>query len=267
MNTSAILQAQFQTYVLAGEDAIVQAIATAPRLDARARLDIYANGYRRRLIDILETDYPALHTLAGDDLFDQLARAYIAAHPSVFPNARWFGMHLPQFLLTDERFSLQPVLTEMAKFEWAMGLAFDAADDAVLDIAELAGLPGEAWAELGFHLHASLQQIQLEWNVPAFWRAVALEQTPPTPERSMESMPWIVWRRALTTYFRSLETDEAAALDTLQHGGNFAEMCERLCEWHAPEQIPVRAMGLLKRWVEEGLVSRIKSLRIPNGVC
>lgn len=257
MNKYATLQDQFQNYVLHGDGAILSVVVDGPRLDAKGRLDVYANGYRLRLIEILDADYPALHALAGDDLFAQLATAYIAAHPSVFPNARWFGVHLPRFLAGDAAFVSQRVLAEMATFEWAISLAFDSADDPVLDIAELASLPGEAWSTLGFRLHSSLQLMELAWNVPAFWQAVTREENPPTPEQSPVAA-WIVWRRELTTYFRSLEPDEAAALQAIHRDGNFADMCEVLCASHEPEAVPGVAMTLLKRWLEEGLISELR---------
>ena len=261
MSSYTTLQTQFQQYVLTGEHDILPNVVDGPRLDATGRLDVYAIGYRLRLIEILDADYPALHALAGDDLFDQLARAYIIAHPSVFPNARWVGHHLPIFLANDPAFASQPVLAEMAAFEWAMSLAFDSADDPVLGIAELASLPGEAWSTLGFRLHSSLQRTALAWNVPAFWLAVTREEDPPIPAQSAEMTPWIVWRRELTTYFRSLETDEAAALSAIGTNGNFADMCEILCDWHEPDAVPTLAMTLLRRWIDEGLIS---SLRLPG---
>lgn len=255
MSTYVSLQDQFQRYVLTGEKGILSAVVDGPRLDASGRLDVYAHGYRLRLIEVLDADYPALHTLAGDELFEQLARAYIAAHPSVFPNARWFGIHLPHFLAGDAAFVSQPVLAEMAIFEWAMGLAFDSADDPVLDIAELASLPAEVWSTLVFRLHNSLQHLELAWNVPAFWQAMTREEDLPTPAQSPNAVPWIVWRRELTTYFRSMDADEAAALRAIVSDGHFAAMCEVLCDWHEPENIPIFAMTLLKRWIAEGLIS------------
>lgn len=261
MNAYTTLQNQLQNYILNGSGDILPAIVDGPRLDAKSRLDVYANGYQLRLIEVLDADYPGLHVLAGDDLFDQLVRAYITAHPSVFPNARWFGMHLPQFLASDAAFSAQAVLSEMASFEWAMSLAFDSEDDPALDIAALGSLPDDAWSNLAFQLHSSLQRIELAWNVPAFWQAVTNEQDPPVPAESSNSVPWIVWRCDLTTYFRSLEIDEAAALEVLRGGRNFAEMCEVLCDWHEPEQVPMVAMTLLKCWIDEGFIS---SLRVSD---
>lgn len=260
MSAYTTLQDHFQRYVLTGNNDILPAVVDGPRLDAKGRLSIYANGYRLRLIEILDADYPALRILAGDDLFDQLARAYIAAYPSVFPNARWFGVQLPRFLASDAAFVSQPVLAEMAAFEWAMSLAFDSADNAVLEIAKLATLPNEAWPTLGFRLHSSLQRVELAWNVPAFWRAATREEVLPKPEQLSDAAPWIVWRRELTIYYRSMETDEAAALHTVGSDGNFADMCGILCDWHEPAEVPAFAMTLLKRWIDEGLLS---GLRLP----
>ena len=257
MTARTTLQVHLQNYVLTRDSSILPAIVNSPRLDATSRLDIYANGYRLRLIEVLDADYPALRSLAGDDLFEQLATAYINAHTSVFPNARWFGMHLPSFLVRDAAFDLQPVLAEMAAFEWAMSLAFDSADDPVLTIADLASVRHEAWSTLKFHVHSSLQRLELSWNVAAFWQAVAREEDVPEPELLPDVAAWIVWRRDLTTYFRSLEIDEAVALNTICNMGNFADLCEALCDWHEPDEVPAYAMMLLKRWMDEGLISRM----------
>ena len=37
-------------------------------------------------------------------------------------------------------------------------------------------------------------------------------------------------------------------------GATFAELCDLLCDWHEPGQVPMRAAGMLKTWLAEGLV-------------
>ena len=80
----------------------------------------------------------------------------------------------------------------------------------------------------------------------------------PAPAQSPEAAIWIVWRRDLTTYFCSLEIDEAAALHTIVANGNFADLCEKLCERHEPDEVPRYAMALLRRWIDEGLLSGMR---------
>ena len=75
------LQTCFQRHVLHGDNDMLTQVSADTRPNAAARLAIYANAYRLRLLEALDTDFSALHTLAGDALFEQIGRAYINAHP------------------------------------------------------------------------------------------------------------------------------------------------------------------------------------------
>ena len=110
-------QAGFQAYVLAGDAAIVTDIAGADDAFRRTRLDIYYNAYRLRLAEVLATDYEILKAYIGDGIFDAIGRDYIAAHPSVFRNVRWFGGHLADFLRDEPRYAGQPILADLARFD------------------------------------------------------------------------------------------------------------------------------------------------------
>lgn len=52
------------------------------RLTAGDRIHIYASGYRQRLLECLESEYPLLAALAGPTAFGLFAQGYIAARPS-----------------------------------------------------------------------------------------------------------------------------------------------------------------------------------------
>lgn len=66
-------------------DAWVQGDAN---LTATDRLDIYANMYFFRLLDVLRTDYPRLLANVGDDTFHDLVTDYLALHPPTRPSVR-----------------------------------------------------------------------------------------------------------------------------------------------------------------------------------
>jgi hypothetical protein len=57
----AELQHQLQRDLLGGESTIAGAIVDAPPLPVQARLGIYRNAYRARLIEALDEVYPILH--------------------------------------------------------------------------------------------------------------------------------------------------------------------------------------------------------------
>src|SRR5271169_6711582 len=112
------LQQAFQAYVHepARLEGIVRGIHPDTRVSAEDRLGIYATAYRLRLLEALDADYPGLHTLAGDEEFDAIGRAFIAAQPSVFYNLRWYGGALSQFLRTAEAYREYPVVAQLADF-------------------------------------------------------------------------------------------------------------------------------------------------------
>lgn len=255
----AQLEAAFQAFVLDQDNDIRGQVNGTPRVDADTRLGIYANAYRLRLLEALATDYPGLKLLAGDDGFDRLGRAYIAAHPSHNPSLRWFGDRLGEFLRATPPWEDQPALAEMADFEWAMSDAFDAEDCTLVTVADMAAVPPEAWAGLGFTPHASVQRLDLRWNVPEVWKTATAGEAFDPPLPYPQPVGWLVWRKDLNTYFRSLDVDEAVALDALRRGASFAEICEALCEWVDAQHVAGHAAGLLKQWVEDGLIRGLRT--------
>lgn len=63
-------------------DAVRARIDGNGRLGPEGRFAIYAGGYRSRLLESLQDEFPALRLLVGDTVFELFARGYIAAHPS-----------------------------------------------------------------------------------------------------------------------------------------------------------------------------------------
>ena len=252
------LQEDFQGYLLTTDARMHPHVHGSAQVSAEERLAIYANAYRLRLLEALGTDYPGLHTVLGDDDFDAMGRAYIAAHPSAYFSLRWFGDRMSEFLRSTAPYSQYPVFAEMATFEWAKSDAFDAADSAVADISDMAAIPPDAWPGLRFVPHPSLRRLDLRWNVPTVWKEIDAGREPPELLESEYPIAWLLWRQDLLTYFRSLNVDEAWALDALQRGETFADLCEGLTEWIDAQNVAVHAVGLLKQWLTDGLISEIR---------
>lgn len=223
---------------------------------AEERVRVYVEAYRLRLLEVLQDNYTGLHAMLGEEQFDAMGRAYIAAHPSTHPSVRWFSRHLEGFLRETAPYNAQPYLAEMAAFEWAQGLVFDAADAPVAGLDALAAVTPEMWASLHFSLHPAVRLLALHWNVPQAWQA--LEAGEAAELQSGETAAsWLLWRAEFMSHWRSLGEDEAWALEALSEGRNFGELCEGLCRWHAPEAVALAAASFLKRWLTDGLISRV----------
>jgi hypothetical protein len=248
------LQSELQRHLLSDDSAIADAIVDAPPLPVAVRLGIYADGYRVRLIEALDSTYPLLHRLLGDDDFTALGEAFVAAHPSVHRSIRWYGRELAEYLSRTPPHADQPILAELAQLEWTLAEVFDAADAEPASRAAFAAIDPSAWSELRFEFHPSLRRLPLRWNSAAAWKALSGEETPPHPECSEHAVPWLLWRQNLQNYFRSMTADEAVALDCALRGHSFGEICEALAECLPEEEIPLRAAGLLGTWADSGII-------------
>lgn len=263
MSALAELQRRLQTHVLRPESAPSAAAARAsvvetPDADSAQRLGIYTHAYRARLLEILGNDFPGLRTLAGAEDFERIGLGYIEATPSPHYNVRWYGGALADYLHRTAPWSQRAELIEMAALEWSMGLAFDAADDRVVEVAEVAAVAPQDWPRLGLRLHPSLQRRTLHWNVNAIRRAVDSEETVPTLLALEMPQPFVIWRKQSGVRYRRLEHDESAALDVIAQGSSFTQLCERLCDWHAVDAVAQRAAGLFRLWIEDQWVSALE---------
>ena len=258
----AELQRDFQRAVAGNGDAEVSrwiiADATA---GAQARLRVYSEAYGLRLVEVLTEDFPVLKRMAGDAGFVRLCEAYIAAHPSTTRSVRWFGRRLDAFLEEYGAVRRRPVLAEIASFEWARGEVFDAEDMPALSIDAIAAVPPEQWPQMRFVIADSVRRLDLRWNVPALCQAVDQSDPLPRMRAARASRPWLIWRdSALDIRWRRLAADEAAAFDACRDGHSFGAICELLCSHVAAESAPLRAATLLKRWVSDGLLTRLQTL-------
>ncbi|QDQ26076.1 DUF2063 domain-containing protein [Chitinimonas arctica] len=255
MNTLAVLQIRVADAIRHANDPLTDLVAESAAVPRAVRLGVYVDAYLLRLDEALRSNYPKLHLLLGDDDFLALTRAYLSEHPSRQASIRRFGDRLADFLAAAPRYAELPVLTELARFEWALGSAFDAADAPLIGLAALADLADADWPLLVLGFQPSLAMLALDWNAPAVWRALDAEEAPPAPLR--EPGGWLIWRQALQPHYRSLAEDEAALLAALLAGQPFGIACESLLAWHTMDDAPARAGALLGRWLGDGWVSRL----------
>lgn len=216
---------------------------------------------KARLIDALESNYPALAHLLGRTEFAALGRAYIEAHPLRFYSIRCYGDALPQLLASHPSYCDAPVLADLARWEWATTEAFDAAEAEPIDAGALAAVPPGRRAALRFDLHPSVRVLALSWNAPQIWEAVmvdAADPLPPAPELLDEPLQWLLWRQDLQIVFRPLSPLEAAALELCRRGVPFAELCERARLQVGRHEAVGRATALLNEWLSAGLIVRMR---------
>ncbi|MCY4752765.1 HvfC/BufC N-terminal domain-containing protein [Pelomonas aquatica] len=232
--------------------------------DCATGLEVYRHAYRVRLAAALADNYTVLSRALGDAGFDALAQAYVAARPSRHPSIRWFGHELAGFMAeAGEGLVPHAGLVDIARMDWALRTAFDAADAAPPDAAALVALGPDDWAGLVLHLQASVQRVALAHAIEPAWRALrewepeSGADPPELPEPVPHAHELLAWRQGQETRWRSLEPLEARLLDAVAAGQTFALLCERAADELGDADAAAPAVvGALQRWLADGLLRR-----------
>jgi hypothetical protein len=264
--TLAALQASFQHAILTGDsEAILALIPDNSRTTRDILLNVYANAYQARLVQVVATDHPLLHAYAGDETFEAMARAYIAARPSHTPNARWFSAGFPDFVSETEPFCDHPQLADLARLEQGLNAAFDAPDAPVLSLADLSTVPTNCWEDLVLAPHPSTARLDLATNAYAIWSALKAEDTPPEAERVSEPGRVLIWRQDVAPMMRRIGAEEAMMWDEAVKGVRFGALCELIAIFDGADTAALRAAQYLQSWLSGGLLMqvRMQSKQVP----
>jgi len=239
MNLRA-LQMDFQAFILAGD------MAVTDRLSARSRPAIYAHAYRARLSEVLASEFEKLAAYLGTEKFDRLAQDYIQAHLSHQPSARHYGQHLPAFLKSHALSLDDPALSDIARVEAGLRNAFDGPDHDPISIAAIAAIDPSRWAHLVLSFHTNLALIPCDHRVDGLWSD--------SPIIYDQSCIYLIWRLGLVPMYRALEPLEYAILQAALAGRTFGDLCALIAIEADPDQAPMIAAGLMRNWVEHGLI-------------
>jgi len=252
-----------------GGDGELRSLVTSDaRLDAVDRLDVYANAYFYRILEVIEQELPALRRALGEDAFHDLVTSYLVVHPSRQPSIRWVARDVPAFLAAHEavaslrrRFPWSP---DLAALEWAMSECFDEANAKYLARGDLASLAADEWSELRLALVPASRRVDLAWPVGQLrlaWREEDAAGVSPASQPAAVSLApqrarLVVWRRDDRVSQRALADEEADALDAISGGLSFGALCERVAETLGDAAAPAAAAAWLARWVDDGLLTR-----------
>ena len=233
-------------------EAALSAQIRAQRIAPAIRLDVYRTAYYARLEEALAHDFPALLAALGNHDFGRLMAEYLRAHLSTSPTLRDLGHALPLWL----RARGKAQHADLAALEWAVLVAFDAADAPLLDEEILRRITPENWATLGVRLHPSLTLLALNSNAAAYWQARKISSSSPAFVATVTH--WLVVVRSPSgPVWVSITENQHAVLTRLQRGETIATICAETVTHVTPREIPAHVAKILAGAVASGWVSAI----------
>lgn len=236
--------------------ALQRAVRGDARLDEAAHVDIYANMYFYRLLDVIKDDYPAIVAVVGDGAFHNLITDYVLAYPPTHFSLRYAGARLPAFAAAHALGQTVPYLADLAAFEWALTEAFDAPDAPPLAAPDLAAIAPEQWASLCLRPHVSVRLLRSGWPVHRL-RAL-VDRGDPVQDLPADPLALAVWRPQLGVSFRTLSEPEWWMLTALRDGVTFGDACALVEERLGGSEASAAIAAALAGWVSEGLLARLE---------
>jgi hypothetical protein len=236
-------------------------IAGDDRMTPVERVEVYANGYFYRLLDVLKEDFPATLAVAGADNFHNLVTGYLIDYPPTEPSIYNAGRNFAAYLATHPLSARWPFLADLAQLERATLESFHAADAPILDAGAMRSISPGQWPALAMRAHPATRLVDCAWRVDEVLRAVEDGVAWTAPDR--ESVMIIVWRRDARVAYRVAERGEGEALRLASatlgktSGTTFAAICEAVAAAAGDDRVvAVLINRLLARWLTDGVLMR-----------
>lgn len=225
------------------------------------RLNVYANAYYARLLEVLSSEYPALVHALGTELFQEFAFGYLQEHPSHSYTLSDLSAQFPQHLAKTRptRDSTDPdwadFLIDLSTLERTYSEVFDGPGvekSTLLSSEQLAQVPPDQWPETKLIPAPCLRLLTLQFPVHEYVSAVRRQEQPelPTP-----SSTWLViTRRHYVVRRVAVQEAEYAALSALIAGDAVIDALASAarCWSGPPEDLPQEVRRWFRDWAAAG---------------
>jgi len=230
--------------------ALAQRLAGDPAQAGR-RFAVYRANVAAGIGRALGAAYPVVRQVVGDEFFDALVRAHLAAHPSTSGDLHDYGASFAAFVAAFPHTQSLPYLGDLARLEWAVHRAYGAADARALDAAALAALPAERQGGLRFVLADGCAVVESVHPVLRIWQ---IHQPGFDGEFGVDfgvAERALVAREGLRVVASALGPGEAAFVRAVLAGADFQHAAEAAFEADARADLG----GLLGRLIAAGVIT------------
>ncbi|MEO1563672.1 MAG: DNA-binding domain-containing protein [Pseudomonadota bacterium] len=219
----SVSQTEFITALLDAGHPVAPGLVNPDGSPATKRFDVYRNNVAVSLTDALETAFPVIRKLIGEDNFKALAGLYLRQHPPSSPVLMFYGGEMPQFLAAFEPLKHLPYLADIARLELALRESYHAADPKPFDPGILQTLSEEALLAAVIHVAPPVRLIRSRYPIYGIWQMNMIEGA---PKASGEGENVMITRPAFDPVLTKLVPGGGAFLDRLMQGIPFGKALE-----------------------------------------
>jgi len=199
------------------------------------RLHVYASAYYARLLEVLESEFPAMVHALGEELFQEFAFGYLQQSPSHSYTLSDLSAQFPEYLAQSrperETADAEPdwadCLVDLATLERTYSEVFDGLGvegQELLKTDDLRQIELDRWPSVRLIPAPCLKLLQLRFPVHEYATAVRRQEQPELPAPSPTWL--VVTRRDYIVRRIAVEEPEFVALGAIVGGGSIADALE-----------------------------------------
>ncbi|WP_341365484.1 DNA-binding domain-containing protein [Yoonia sp. BS5-3] len=211
----SVSQASFTATILDPAAIVPEGLVNPDGTTASKRFDVYRNNVAVSLSDALETAFPVVRQLVGDQFFRAMAGVYLRKHPPKSPLMMFYGDAMPQFLSRFEPAKSLPYLPDIAKVELAMRHAYHAGDAAPIEGQALSALAPDDLMSARLRLAPAIRTVVSDYPIHAIY-AANTQADAPKPVMQPESL--LITRPGFDPQIHLINAAGAGCIAALQDG-------------------------------------------------
>ncbi len=218
-----VSQTDFVSALLGPEADVPEGLVDPSGVTTTKRFNVYRNNVAVSLTEALETAFPAIAKLIGEENFKRVAGVFLRQHPPTSPLMMFYGAEMPAFLENFPPLQHLGYLPDVARFEQAMRHAYHAADAAPIDAARLQDLSPDQLMAAKMEIAPAVQVVVSDWPVYSVWAYNMIEGSP-KPEARKEAV--LITRPEFDPTGQVISPGGASMIKALQAGQPLGQALE-----------------------------------------
>ena len=182
---------------------------------ANKRFDVYRNNIAVSLSDALESAFPVIRKLVGDQFFRAMAGVYLRRHLPTSPIMMFYGEMMPKFLRRFNPAQSLPYLSDITTFELAMRHPYHAANVSPIDATVPSALAPDKMMGAKLTLAPATTVIESQFPIYSIYRANTVLGA---PKVAMQPESLVITRPAFDPIQHLISPASAACITALNKG-------------------------------------------------
>lgn len=222
------LQAAFAAHVVGRDRVDLAAAVVGDSISAEARLRVYRHHVAFSLGSALAATFPTVHALVGEAFFRSMAQRFVSQTMPTQPVLADYGGEFPAFVAGYGPAASLPYLTDIARLDWALNVAFHSPAGHRLTAADLAGIAPQRLPSLSIAFPAGAALIGSRYPIDRIWSTSQPGASDEAVDLGSGRTELLVLRRSDDAAFIVLTMGEAAFVAALIDGASLEAAAEKV---------------------------------------